>query len=277
MAQPWEQPGVPRSHAQIVLNSDRDPWEMQDEETTWAFSDFCEYRDAGPTARRLNTFAKRDLERKRAEMAAAGTPMPPDLERKFYAARQAWYSKKSNRYRWAERVKAYDAHLDQVARASREKAHAEAVSKAATRHANVAMGLTLLANKRLAQFLDASIQGNAKAMAESQLAEMSFGDLLALAKNGIMLERLVHDMGTSDDATNVGDQSGTRTVGISFEAAKAAAMAALEEDAAAKKLAKAKKSKKADEPEKPESTTAAPDLATTPESVPESPQDPDPS
>lgn len=91
------------------------PWERLPGETPKAWRAFCIYRDMGPTRTIMRTVQALGLR------AGAARRL------------QEW----SSRYRWAERVAAYDAWLDAQQRAEREAA----VREMARRHAELAMAL----------------------------------------------------------------------------------------------------------------------------------------
>lgn len=104
--------------------SDDNIWERQPGESSKAYEAFCAYRDYGPG---------RSLEN-------VGRSLPKPRSRQ-------WLSVWSSKYKWVDRVKAYDDYMERLKRAENEKAILDMVD----RHARLAVAFQQRIAQRLAE------------------------------------------------------------------------------------------------------------------------------
>jgi len=112
-------------------DAERAPWERQPGETVRAYAAFCVYRDLFPQERSL---------RRAAEELAKTDPKSRRAEA-ILRVLKAWSAK----YRWVERVKAWDDEQDRLNRARQLRE----IQEMRERHANIAKHLQAKAYERL--------------------------------------------------------------------------------------------------------------------------------
>lgn len=149
---------IPRPQEPITLATDRDPWERQPKETQGAYYGFTLYRDMPPH------------ERSQTKTAA-------QLNRNVSLVRRhAW------RYRWTERIEAYDVAMEQV----RRQAARQAIVEMADRHARIAM----VALNKIAQRLVGDDTDPLNPVRALDPNTLSAADIARLGEFSYKLERL---------------------------------------------------------------------------------------
>jgi len=150
-----------KSEKPVQLSLDREVWDRQPRETTPAWQTFIHYRDMEP----------RSL-RKVAETLG-----------KTLSVIAHW----SQRWRWQERVIAWDNHLNSVYQAEREKGQKEM----AENHIKLSKGIQAKVAQRLRTL---------------RPEDMSAGDLARLLDVAVKIERLASGAPTEHTKTEIGGQ-----------------------------------------------------------------------
>ena len=138
---------------------ERFPWERQVGETSTAYADFCSYRDQPYSDRSnaLQMWIRRDRSLKDVAKERGITPSAVETT--------------SSKYRWKERVAAYDDHMDEI---NRQKQEADIISMREL-HASIAKQMV---KKAAQKFL---------VISES---DMSVSDAIKMFEVGVKYERL---------------------------------------------------------------------------------------
>lgn len=131
------------------------PWERQPEETPKAYAAFCEYRDMG---------AERSLDKVATKLNKSSTLIA------------RWSSK----YKWVERVAAWDDEQERIARIAAQKENIQAIKDMRKRHATLATSMLIKAAKALGRIPEDEIKaGDISRMVDiaSKLERISRGDV----------------------------------------------------------------------------------------------------
>lgn len=213
-------PGA-KNRERMVFDEDVPIWEMHTGDTPKQFALFVQFRDAGPT-RTLRVLSDAVA---RQEMLD-DPPADEAARRHKIETVRVRISQIASTYRWWERCRAYDTHMDRVTLDEQERQRREAVRKATARHANVAAGLVGLGGKKLSKMHADDKDAN------RAISDMTIGELLAVIRDGIKLERTVLGIDRDDEIPLRGeapvDHTPTQAVLGIEEAKRIARMAAAE-------------------------------------------------
>lgn len=164
------------------MHPDLPPWAMQPGETDDAFGRFSVYRDLGPTRTiRRVTVALLTREHDDWHQMAA-----EDRER-LTASLLRSMENQSSTYRWVDRARAYDAAMDAERREARLGRERDEVREATARHMQVARGTVGLALMALQDLYDPQ----RKELTIQKVRDMTVGELLAVCRQGVSMERLL--------------------------------------------------------------------------------------
>lgn len=196
---------------QARLSPDVEPWEIQPEEPWEAFQGFALYRDLGPK-RTIPDAARADLERSDPSYSGLDATGKALAESRRFEVMRKW----GHRWRWTERVRAWERRLDEERTRAQLDAQRKAVEAAAKRHAQMAEGVSAMAYRYLQKFH--SQDEGKRSFGEKRLEDMTIGEFLATHRQGTMIERLVLGMDRADELErNEARAQGNRSPALSRE------------------------------------------------------------
>jgi len=152
---------VPKPSKPVQFDLDRDVWERQPRESDKAWAAFCYYRDMEPRSTRKAAVA----------LGKSGSMV----------------SQWSHRWRWQDRIRAWDNHLNGIYQAEREKAQKEM----AKNHIKLAKGVQAKVAQRLQSL---------------QPQDISAGEMGRLLDVAVKIERLASGVPTEHTKTEVEGQ-----------------------------------------------------------------------
>ena len=169
-------------------------WDRQDGEGDKAFAAFVRYRDMHPSVRSIRAAYEAQTGKK------LETRQPP----------RQWLTW-SSKWQWIDRARAYDAHLELVARQQREdsysdqlRQHLDQQNRLATAAVEASIRLIRHANARMAEVETASKNGKSKAMPEDITrcirAAVAAGDAASAARaEALGVDKLLEIVDDQDD------------------------------------------------------------------------------
>lgn len=194
-------------------------WEMQPLENPEHFELFRVFRDMGPS-RTISAVAEMVA---KTDAVREGVTFDSETYQWRLSSKRVHVQRIATEKRWWERVQAYDRHMDRIALDEQEKARREAVREVSKRHAHVAKALTNLAGRKLEEIFTERLK--------ETLEKMSLGELMALSRNGIALERMIHGVDAiENEATKATpDNTPQQSPTVGFEELKRVARVAAAE------------------------------------------------